>query len=219
MPHEQVPLSQRIHDRLRERLREGGYPSGAPLVEAALAREFDVSRTPVREALSRLLAEGLIQGDGGGYRAPSLTLPEIREIFDIRLRLEPGAFRDLVAELTEAEAADLAARLRTAIGIVPARAAHQAFRRAWLDRLANGRLAALLHHFDDQAEQVRAVTLGSAAAIAAGRTHAAAAARATGRRDPAGAEAAMRGYLDRALSIYEAAEAARDPSPTGGSDR
>lgn len=215
MPHvrEQVPLSDRIHRLLRKRLREGGYPPGTALVEAAIVREFDVSRTPVREALSRLFAEGLIVAEGGGYRTPSLSLADVREIFDIRRRLEPGAFRDLVAGLPDpAGAVAFGADLRAAVALALPRAAHQAFRRAWLDRLANRRLAALLHHFDDQAEQVRAVTLGTPSAVAAGQATALAAARAAAAGDPAAAEAAMRDYLDRALSVYEAA---CQPIPTG----
>jgi DNA-binding transcriptional MocR family regulator len=53
---------------LRDRLRAGVYPGGAPLTIIDLAREFSLSPTPVREALSRLAGQGLVEDvPGKGY--------------------------------------------------------------------------------------------------------------------------------------------------------
>lgn len=53
---------------LRERLRAGAYPGGVPLTITDLAQEFQLSPTPVREALSRLAGQGLVEDvPGKGY--------------------------------------------------------------------------------------------------------------------------------------------------------
>ena len=50
---------------LRQRLRDGAYPPGAPLVIIELAHELNISATPMREALARLAGEGLIEDRRG----------------------------------------------------------------------------------------------------------------------------------------------------------
>jgi len=55
-------------DALRERIRHGEYPEGAPLRQDAIANELGVSRIPVREALRQLEAEGLCEGGAASDR-------------------------------------------------------------------------------------------------------------------------------------------------------
>ena len=52
--------AQTVHDSLRRAILDLSLPPGSPLDEVSLAAEFDMSRTPVREALLRLAAEGLV---------------------------------------------------------------------------------------------------------------------------------------------------------------
>ena len=81
--------SERVHTELKRRLLRGDYPAGARLVEERLAAALDVSRTPVREALFRLHAEGLIQRVADGGFAP--TLPDVagmRDLYAVREGLE-----------------------------------------------------------------------------------------------------------------------------------
>ena len=67
-----------------------------------------MSRTPIREALSRLAAEGLVElSPNRGARVSSWTAEELREIFEVRLRLEPYAVRQAVPLLSEADLAEL----------------------------------------------------------------------------------------------------------------
>ena len=54
-------LSDQAYDELVKKIISGGYPGGTTLQEEKLASEFGISRTPVREALKRLAAEGLIE--------------------------------------------------------------------------------------------------------------------------------------------------------------
>jgi DNA-binding GntR family transcriptional regulator len=58
-----VANSERVYRGLRDRILTGALPPVARLVEIQLAQQFDVSRTPVREALKRLTAEGLAVAD------------------------------------------------------------------------------------------------------------------------------------------------------------
>lgn len=76
-------------DRLRALVLGGDYPPGAPLPELFLAQEFQVSRTPIREALKQLENEGLVEirpRVGTFVRQPSRR--EIVELFELKAGLE-----------------------------------------------------------------------------------------------------------------------------------
>lgn len=76
-------------DRLRQVVLSGDYPAGTALSETSLAQEFNVSRTPVREALKQLQAEGLVEirpKVGTFVREPSRR--EIVEMFQLKEILE-----------------------------------------------------------------------------------------------------------------------------------
>jgi DNA-binding GntR family transcriptional regulator len=84
-------------DKLRKLVLSGEYPPGAPLPELFLAEEFEVSRTPVREALKQLENEGLVEirpKVGTFVRIP--TRREIAELFQLKESLE-GLAANLLA--------------------------------------------------------------------------------------------------------------------------
>ena len=88
----------REHDRayavLRERLIGGQYGPGAPLREEPLAREFGLSRTPIRAALKRLVEDGLATADAGqGVHVAEWSERDLEETFHLRMLLEPYAAR------------------------------------------------------------------------------------------------------------------------------
>src|SRR5262245_61123443 len=66
---------------------------GAPLVESALADMCGVSRTPVREALQRLLQDGLVERSDRGLIVRACSIEEIRDIYETRIVLEGAAAR------------------------------------------------------------------------------------------------------------------------------
>lgn len=89
---------------LREEILSGSIPTGTRLGEVDLAERLAVSRTPIREALSRLAAEGLVElQPNRGARVASWSADELRQIFALRLQLEPHAVRQAVPQLTDAE--------------------------------------------------------------------------------------------------------------------
>lgn len=87
-------LSQRVYAQIRARIVSGRLPSGSRLRERDLAEELDASRVPVREAILRLEAEGLVQtSPRRGATVAELRLPDVEELYDVRLALEVQAAR------------------------------------------------------------------------------------------------------------------------------
>jgi len=83
---------------LRHRIVQGEIPGGTRLYEVALAEEMNISRTPVREAMSRLAEEGLLQrAPGGGFAVRSFTYRDVIDAIELRGVLEGTAAR-LAAE-------------------------------------------------------------------------------------------------------------------------
>jgi len=100
------------YERIRELVMSGEIVPGARLGQVELAERLGVSRTPVREALRRLSAEGLVEfSPNRGFRAADLGLDAVLRRLEVRLILEPGIARLAAGRRTDA---DLAA-LRSAI--------------------------------------------------------------------------------------------------------
>jgi len=91
-----------IANDIRERILNGELSEGVTIRQEALAKEYDVSRMPVREALKRLDAEGLVQlTNNQGAMVTKHSLDEIGEIFDLRILIEVDLFRRAIAAMTE----------------------------------------------------------------------------------------------------------------------
>jgi DNA-binding GntR family transcriptional regulator len=79
----------RAYQEIRQAIVEGRYGAGQRLVEKNLAEEFQVSRTPVREALRALESEGLVVSlPNKGAVVRSLSAQDVYDIYDLRVRLE-----------------------------------------------------------------------------------------------------------------------------------
>jgi DNA-binding GntR family transcriptional regulator len=75
---------------VRELILRGDFAPGLRLGEVELAERLGVSRTPVREALARLAAEGLVEiSPNRGARVTSWSVEELEGVFDLRSALEP----------------------------------------------------------------------------------------------------------------------------------
>ena len=78
---------------LRQRILSGDLAEGELIRQELLAEEYDVSRMPIREALKRLDAEGLVVfTNNRGATVTKHSLEEIAEIFDVRMMLEVDLF-------------------------------------------------------------------------------------------------------------------------------
>ncbi|GGL67658.1 GntR family transcriptional regulator [Wenxinia marina] len=86
--------TQRAAYALRRRIVSGELPGGTRLTEVALADDLAISRTPVREAMSRLAEEGLlVRARGGGFEVRSFTLRDALDAVELRGVLEGTAAR------------------------------------------------------------------------------------------------------------------------------
>jgi DNA-binding GntR family transcriptional regulator len=155
-----TPLVDRLASAIQAMVLSGAAPVGTRLRQEALAEEFGVSRTPVREALRKLQAIGLVEvlpNRGAIVRGPSAR--EIREAYEVRAELE-GLAAELATTLISDDdlrrlrrAESLFRRSVTALISQPKRAepswddesvwvqANELFHQTILDAAANGRLS------------------------------------------------------------------------------
>ncbi|MBT4587082.1 MAG: GntR family transcriptional regulator [Gammaproteobacteria bacterium] len=87
-------LSDIATDSIRDAIIRGDFKMGQAVTEAALSLSLNISKTPVREALSKLESEGLVVSEKNkGYRIFSLTKQEYIELSELRFALESQALR------------------------------------------------------------------------------------------------------------------------------
>ncbi len=103
-----LTLSQRVYEHLRGEILADRLAPGTELSEVALSRELEISRGPIREALSRLAAEGLItMRPRRRAEVRSLTTQELIDAYQVREALEVMAVRLAIPRITEADLARL----------------------------------------------------------------------------------------------------------------
>jgi DNA-binding GntR family transcriptional regulator len=108
-----------IFEALREAIARGDVKEGEALRQDHIARLFNVSRIPVREALTRLEEQGLVSTQRyRGAVVSTLSIDEIREIFEFRALLEPEVLRQSVARMSD-EALEKAKGFATAFATEP----------------------------------------------------------------------------------------------------
>ncbi len=97
-----------VADRLRAEILSGVYAPGDRLVERRLAHRFGVSHIPLREALARLVEEGLVERlPRRGARVASLSPRMLDEVSSLRVVLEQFAMRRLQGRFTPAARGEL----------------------------------------------------------------------------------------------------------------
>lgn len=212
-------LGDQVYADLLAKLQRGRIAPEQRLVDVDLARDYGMSRMPVREALLRLVNEGYLVGTTRGFAVPELSLDDIREIFEIRRLLEPHAAANAARDLDEASRARLGEALREARAAFAADdqdgliLANIAFRSAWLGALTNGRLADTIARFVDHVQAVRLATLQDAATRGVVMRGLEGLHEAFEARDPALAEARMRAFVDAARAAFFRAAGAAEPEP------
>ena len=87
-----TPVVSRIVRAVQDDIAAGRHKRGERIVEAELARRFEVSRGPVREALRHLAARGLLeQRDRRGWAVRTMSQRDVRELYEVREALEGQA--------------------------------------------------------------------------------------------------------------------------------
>lgn len=117
-------LSERVFERIRDRIIDGTLAPGERLRERELAAELEVSRVPVREALPRLLDAGYIAaGPGRGTVVRDFDRAEVIELFDVRAHLDvlvaESAARNVATGADTTALADALAAVTAAAALPP----------------------------------------------------------------------------------------------------
>jgi len=150
-------MSQQVHDIIKNRIFSGEYQFGEPINMVTLAKEFGISNTPIREALSMLLAEGLVVTSmNSKFRVVELDSKMVDELNETTNILISGSYRsvyrnkksdDLYERLSEAlgkqkrlsKKKDQVAYIESAI----------AFDRCFVEATENDRLVAIFNNLAD----------------------------------------------------------------------
>ncbi|TFD31175.1 GntR family transcriptional regulator [Cryobacterium cryoconiti] len=89
-----VRASERAYRQLRGEILDGLLAPGTVLLEVEQSARIGVSRTPLRAAIARLIADGLVAGrPGRGFMVTEMSLDSIRELYEVRRALEEHAAR------------------------------------------------------------------------------------------------------------------------------
>ncbi len=147
-----------VYGEIRRRILSGVLEPSAPLNQEALAPEFGVSVTPVREAVRRLEAEGLVrfQAHKSVIVAP-LSRDELRDIYDLRVKLDPYAASLATVNVTDKELDEIEQRARAPVSDDPLEqvALNHVFHRSIYSRSGNALLTEILDRLWERTDRYR----------------------------------------------------------------
>jgi DNA-binding GntR family transcriptional regulator len=152
-----LTLSQRVYEHLRGEILADRLAPGTDLSEVALSRELEISRGPIREALSRLAAEGLITlRPRRRAEVRSLTTRELIDAYQVREALEVMAVRLAIPRITEADLGRLEDLIDQMAGhagrqaVADFFAANVAFHELLCELSGNGKLREMHHRLEGE---------------------------------------------------------------------
>jgi DNA-binding GntR family transcriptional regulator len=151
--------TQYVLEAIKHGILTGGLSPGQALVETELATQFGVSKTPVREALKTLAGTGLVvMSQYKGVTVRMVDADMAREVYDVRLLLEPEALRRSITRRASLEEAQTAlVRADEAVDQAERSLANREFHRALYLPCGNPLLARMLDEVRDQAALVSTV--------------------------------------------------------------
>ena len=101
-------LNEAAYSIIRDKILHGGFELGSRIREDALAEEISISRTPVREAINRLVADGIIiKKSQRGLYLIDPDPEQINDHIDIRISLEKLAVRKCIERATDEDIATI----------------------------------------------------------------------------------------------------------------
>jgi DNA-binding GntR family transcriptional regulator len=170
------PSARVVHDKLRQRILQGQIDVDVPISQVGLAREMGVSRTPLREALRMLQAEGLVSvRPNHMIRVARLSVDDLEQAYALRIVLEAFGIRVSVPRFSDDDLAELSSSLADV-----ERASDEGDLDAWerahtqfhglLRRYAGPRLDGIARTLSDHTDRYRRIYMadpgGRAAALA-----------------------------------------------------
>src|ERR1700722_12318969 len=90
-----------VYQVLHDRIIQGSYPPGMKMAQDVLANELKTSRTPLREALNRLQANGLLTATNNrGMEVSEVRYEQTEQLYALRLLVEPSLISAMVPDMT-----------------------------------------------------------------------------------------------------------------------
>lgn len=207
---------------LRDEILAGAIGADERLTEMTIAEKMGISRTPVREAVKRLIIEGFLTRERGqGLRITTLAPDEVQQIFNIRLMLESYAARRAASHATDAEITELKQLAEVMSAHTPPRCdadyvvisdANAAFHRQVMLASRSPRLGAMLSLAVNLGLVLRTYRMYSAHDMIRQSRHHHDIAEAIALREPDWAEAAMSAHIHAAAAVTR--NAPRPPQPS-----
>lgn len=209
-----------VHDLLRAAILRGEIPPRHPLSQLQLAKDYGISRTPLREALRMLEREGLVVSEPHRRaRVAGFSAGDVEQIYAVRITLEALALRLTVPMLGDDDMAALEREIETMARYAEARAFepwevhHQSFH-GQLIQHAGDRMVAQLTDLADHSARYRRVYLAEPHSWESAAAEHAAILEACRARDLAEASSLLAAHLARtALTLIAIADPTRDPLP------
>lgn len=113
LAHPPRRLADQVYDQIMAAIRSGQIGADDRIVQEKLADDFNISRTPVREALFRMEQEGILIGSSlGRFKIRVLSETEIRELYSTRCAIEGFAARILAENLNQQSIRKLRSMIR-----------------------------------------------------------------------------------------------------------
>lgn len=150
-----------VYDYLLEAILSNKIPPGTPIVEAEIAAELQMSRTPIREALKELEAEGLVSRyPSRGTVVSEITPYDVEEIFTLRIALEVLALQLAWGKIPEDELSNIEEsflKLNEHSTKEELHHADKSLHALIIERAGNRRLKQILNQLNSQIERFRRV--------------------------------------------------------------
>lgn len=94
-------MREKVYDTLKQMIIDGIIKPGERIIETEYSNKFQISRTPIREAIRMLELEGLVESQTtGGVIVKTITKEEISEIYKIRIALESLIIEEIIKKIT-----------------------------------------------------------------------------------------------------------------------
>ncbi|WP_417433282.1 GntR family transcriptional regulator [Kiloniella sp.] len=162
-----ISLTEKAYRELKRRILENELPPGTQLMEGELAELLDISRTPAREAMTRLEVEGLVEVRARhGMKVKPISVSDMKEIYALLTGLEStAAWQAATRDHTEEEIESLRDTVKDMEKALQTQdlklwaASDGKFHKLLVSMSGNNRLIELVDRFIDQSHRVRMLTL------------------------------------------------------------
>jgi len=165
-------LAEQVHEQLKGDLLAGAFAPGSALLTRALLARYGCGISPLREAIARLVGEGLLAASGHrGVRVPLPSVADLNELYRIRTLLECEALQSaivhgddtweaqIVAACYRLERAPLPRGRERGQTVIEWETRHRAFHSALIAAAPAPRLLKMIDQLVDQTERYRAIRL------------------------------------------------------------